>query len=140
MAAEIAFVKLISNDATLSASLGSGTASRCVVGQLPQTMVLPAINVVRESTKPSDQKSGTSPLDEESIVVTIRDLSYSKVLDLSDQVRNLLDGLTNQNVVVSTRTVNIESAWFSSEAYDNYEHQDRIIEVHEQKYTVRIKR
>lgn len=140
MAAELAVLSLLSNDATLAASLGTGTAARVVIGQLPQTMALPAINIIREKTDPSDVKSGVSPLDTESIAVTIRDLSYRKVLDLADRVRVVLDGLENQSIVVDTRTINIDTSFFTDENYDVYEHQDRIIEVQEQKYSVRIKR
>lgn len=140
MAAEIAFLKILRDDATLAASLGLGTAARVVIGQLPQTMKLPAINIIRESTNPSDVKSGTSPVDEESIVLTIRDLEYSTILSLSERVRVLLDGLENQSITVESKVINIDTSWFTNENYDNYEHQDRVIEVYEQKYSVRIKR
>jgi shikimate 5-dehydrogenase len=145
MAAEYAIVKLISNDAGLSAILGSGTASRAVVGQLPQKMILPALNIIRHNTKPSDTKDGVSRLDEQTISITVRDLSYSTIVNMSEKVRTLIDGLKESSVVINstalgTRTVEMEHCWFFDESYDVYEHEDRQIEVYEQTYKVRVKR
>ena len=142
MAAEIAFANLISNNAGITSALGGGTGTnaRVVVGQLPQTMQLPAISIVRESTEPSDTKDGVSRLDVESIAVTIRALDYAKILDLSELVRALLDGVLNSTVTVGAKTVVMEQVWFTGESYYVEEHENRMIEIYEQKYSVRVKR
>lgn len=142
MAAEIAFANLISNNAGITSALGGGTGTnaRVVVGQLPQTMQVPAISIVRESTEPSDTKDGVSRLDVESIAVTIRALDYAKILDLSELVRALLDGVLNSTVTIGAKTVVMEQVWFTGESYYVEEHENRMIEIYEQKYSVRVKR
>lgn len=102
MAAEIALMDILRDDATLAALVGT----RCHLLELPQGATLPSIIVRGESIEPSDTKDGVSTLDTEFIQVLMygQDLNQL-ILTIEARVRTLLDriaGGTYNGVVIQS--------------------------------------
>lgn len=142
-------MNILSNNSPVTTALGApiqtGTAARIYIGQMPQGVKLAAINVLRDSTAPSDTKDGVSRVDVEEIIVQICAINYVNLYDIAKKVRTALDNTSyNQTVNVVgtqyTETINIEHLWFAGETYSFDTNEDKIIDIFEQRYMARIKR
>lgn len=102
MAAEIALINILKNDAMLAALIGT----RVHLLELPQGATLPSILVRGQDIEPSDTKDGVSTLDTEFIQVLMygQDLNQL-IIVIEARVRTLLDriiGGTYNGVVIQS--------------------------------------
>lgn len=102
MAAEIALINILKNDAMLAALIGT----RVHLLELPQGATLPSILVRGQDIEPSDTKDGVSTLDTEFIQVLMygQDLNQL-IIVIEARVRTLIDriiGGTYNGVVIQS--------------------------------------
>jgi hypothetical protein len=142
MPSEIALVKILSDSASVATSLSGsvGLTAKVYMGQLPQGTQYPAISVTRTNTDPSDVQDGVSKLDTETVIVSYKCDNYVQGLNSSIAGRAALDGVQNTSYVVGVQTIVIEQIWFVTEKYYVEEHTDKISEVFEQEFKIRVKR
>jgi hypothetical protein len=111
MAAEIALIDILRDDATLGALLGGiGTSARVYPLERPQGSGLPAILARGQDIEPSDTKDGVSTLDTEFIQVLMYDEDLNQlILTIEARVRTLLDriapGIYNGVTVQSSQFI-----------------------------------
>lgn len=133
MAAEIALMDILRDDATLAALVGT----RVHLLELPQGDTLPSILVRGQSIEPSDTKDGVSTLDTEFIQVLMygQDLNQL-ILTIEARVRTLLDriALGTYNGVV------IQSSQFQDRDTFLEQIDNNSIYAVEHIYKVRVKR
>ena len=141
MAAEVAIVNILSNNAGLLVALGSptGTNAKVHMGRAPQREQAPFVLVVRESTLPSDTKGNVSRVDEEMIKVSCYATDYASSLAISLAMRAAIDGITAQSFTIGIMTVNIDAIWFHDEIYAAQENVNNVFDMFEQTYSVRVK-
>lgn len=138
MAAEIAVIDILRDDATLGTLLGgTGTSARVYPLERPQGSSMPAILVRGQDIEPSDTKDGASTLDTEFIQVLMygEDLNQL-ILTIEARVRTLLDRIapgTYNGVVIQSSQFQDRDTFL--EAIDNDSKY-----VVEHIYKVRVKR
>lgn len=138
MAAEIAVIDILRDDATLGALLGgTGTSARVYPLERPQGSGLPSILVRGQDIEPSDTKDGVSTLDTEFIQVLMygEDLSQL-ILTIEAKVRTLLDRIR----VGTYNGVTIQSSQFLDRDTFLEQIDNNSIYTVEHIYKVRVKR
>lgn len=136
MAAELALIDILRDDATIGALVGgTGTSARVYPIERPQTSLFPSITVIPDDIDPSDTKTGVSKLDEEFITVYYYSDTYSSNNSLSVAGRSALDrnGGTYNGVVVQSIRFEDRDSWVE-------EIENRVIYVTEHNYKVRVQR
>ena len=150
MAAEIAIISVLSNNATITGLMGSpsGTAARIHMGFIPQQETLPVITVIRNSTTPvGDNKGFQSATDEERIVITIHSKDYVIANQISMAVRQAIDAIpagqvTSFSIGGAADQINLklDHIFFIDEQYLAELDGDNIKDIFEQTYTARVVR
>jgi len=114
MNADIAVIHILSahpGTAALVGSTGMGNA-RVFGGDVPQGQVYPVVMVDVYDTEPYDTKDGVSAVDHETVKVFCYGSTNKESVNLSEQVRNALDGASgtyNGQVIQYIRYMRIDS-------------------------------
>ena len=133
MAAEIALMDILRDDATLAAIVGT----RVHLLELPQGATLPAILVRGDSIEPSDTKDGVSTLDVEFIQVLLYGQDLNQLfVTIEPRVRTLLDRIT----AGTYNTVVVQSSQFQDRDTFLEQIDNNSIYTVEHIYKVRVKR
>ena len=138
MAAEIALIDILRDDATLGALLGgTGTSARVYPIDRPQGSALPAVVVRGQDIEPSDTKDGVSTLDTEFIQVLMygEDLNQL-ILTIEARVRILLDRIA----LGTYNTIVIQSSQFQDRDTFSEQIDNNAVYTIEHIYKVRVKR
>ena len=144
MAAEIALMDILRNDAALGAQLGgTGISARVHILERPQKGIFPAIVLRGQDIDPSDTKDGVSTLDTEFIQVlmygenleTLIQTIESRVRTLCDRI---VDGTYNDVVIQSSQFLDRDTFL---EQFDNTSARlSKSVYAVEHIYKVRVKR
>jgi hypothetical protein len=137
MAAEIALIDIIRDDATLAATLGAGTSARVYPITRTQSSAIPAVVVRSQDVAPSDTKDGASTLDSEYVQVLMYGSDIGVLINtIEARMRIILDRITPgtyNGVVIQSSQFQDRDTW--DEQIDNRE-----LYVIEHIYKVRVKR
>lgn len=121
---------LLSNDATVSATVGT----KIYPDIAPQTTSFPYVVYQEISTTPTDDKDGTSKLDSIRLQIDMYDDNYDDIETLATAIRDALDRQTG-----TIQSVAVDKIIFSNEVSGNYDI-DMNIWWRSQDYDIRIAR
>lgn len=140
MAAELAIIDILRNDATVGALVGgTGTSARVYPYEMPQKANYPAIIVSLEDIEPNDTKDGVSTLDVEFIRIECMDTKFKKTSDSSgsyhigEAARTALDRTSG-----TFSSVVIQSIRFDGSDPYTTEINNKVIYVNELTFKVRV--
>lgn len=114
MNADIPVIHILSahpGTASIIGSTGMGNA-RVFSGDVPQGEVYPVVMVDVYDAQPFDTKDGVSAVDHETVKVFCYGTNNKEALNLSEQVRNALDGISgtyNSQVIEYIRYLRTDS-------------------------------
>lgn len=142
MAAELAVIDILRDDATLGALVGgTGTDAKVYPYEIPQKVSFPCVVVSVEDVEPNDDKDGTSPLDVEYIAVEFMDTKLKNTASSSGTYHMAVAGRSAlDRTSGSYNGITVQSIQFQSS--DSYvtEINNKVIYIQEDIYKVRVVR